>query len=91
MYYSRDEVEAEEAKLTESVCISAAEYHGLLATLVVMMVVMVLAALLAGLWCRRSRLIAYKNHQADMGSPLPHAFSPAGVAKNTFSFLHGKS
>ena len=82
-------MEEEQAKLQQNVCISAAEYYGLMATMVVLMVLMMLAALLAGLWCRRHKMIAYKNQDADMTSPLPRGFA-AGGAKSAFSFLHGK-
>ncbi|XP_037081380.1 uncharacterized protein LOC119102131, partial [Pollicipes pollicipes] len=90
VFYTREELVAEEVKVPEDVCISSAEYYGLLATMVVLMVLMVLGAVLAGLWFRRSRLLAYKNQDADMTSPLPRAFSAPGIGKNTFSFLHGK-
>ena len=88
VYYTRDEMAAEAVVSKPDVCISSAEYYGMLATMVVLMLLMVLGAALAGLWFRRSRLIAYKNRDADMTSPLPRAFN--NVAKNTFSFLHGK-
>jgi len=84
VYYTRDEAIAEETPLAQTdVCISSGEYYGLLATMVVLMLLMLLGAGLAGIWFRRSRLVAYKNRDADMGS---HVASPA----TTFSFLHGK-
>ena len=90
MFDTRGQAEAEAVQLKPDVCVSSAEYYGLLATMVVLVVLMVLTALLAGLWCRRSRLIAYKNQDADMTSPLPRGFSAPGAAKSPFSFLHGK-
>lgn len=86
VYESREEIENESVprKLvapTETLCISHSEYHGLVAAVVLLMVLLFSITLAAGLAYRRYWKAMLKNRSFDNSSPV-HSFIPSALHQN---------
>lgn len=86
VYESREEIENESVprKLvapTETLCISHSEYHGLVAAVVLLMLLLFSITLAAGLAYRRYWATMLKNRSFDSSSPV-HSFIPSALHQN---------
>lgn len=86
VYESREEIENESVprKLvapTETLCISHSEYHGLVAAVVLLMLLLFSITMAAGLAYRRYWTAMLKNRSFDSSSPV-HSFIPSALHHN---------
>lgn len=86
VYESREEIESESIprKLvapSETLCISHSEYHGLVAAVVMLMILLFSITLAAGLTYRRYWKTMLKNRSFDSSSPV-HSFIPSALHQN---------
>lgn len=86
VFESREEIENEAVprKLvaaTETLCITPSEYHGLVAAIVLLMLLLFSITLAAGLAYRRYWKTMLKNRSFDTASPV-HSFVPSALHQN---------
>jgi hypothetical protein len=74
VYESREGIPEEELDLitarqtVEEVCVSAVAYHGMVGSLVILVMLLLALAVVAGIGFKRARMIGMKNQLADGGS-----------------------
>lgn len=90
MFESREELQQEARRAnpyTETVCLTAGEYHGMLSALMILIVILISFAIGSGLAYRRYWRLAQKNLLADRSSP--HSTYPATSRSSGLSLFGG--